>query len=69
MPPKAKDAKNGPFKPPTQLKDIVPPTIKQPAREGRPAKLVEYTPSNLTINLFNSYREKLNHDKIFPILL
>ncbi len=57
MPPKPKDAKKGAYKVGTPLKDILPPTIKQPIREGRPSRVPEYTATQTVINPYKSHPE------------
>jgi len=57
MPPKPKDAKKGQYKTGTPLKDIIPPTIKQPIREGKPARIPEYTPIQTVINPYQPQAE------------
>lgn len=44
MPPKKQEVKKGPaYKPATPLKDIIPPTAKEP-RESKPVKIPESFP-------------------------
>jgi len=55
MPPKAKDPKKGNlYKAGTPIKDVLPQAIKQPAREGRPARIPEFTPHHTVINPYQS---------------
>ena len=56
MPPK-KEAKKGLYRPGTPLKDIIPPTLKQPPREGKPPRIPEYTASSNIINPYEPQPE------------